>query len=55
VIQLQNDKQAGAYTTIEPDFGIPSDKHIGYAIQWFIFAVLVMIYYVMHSFKKDEK
>lgn len=55
VVQLQSDTQAGACAITPLDFGMPSDKHIGYAIQWFIFAVLVMIYYILHSFKKDNK
>lgn len=31
-----------------------SDRHIGYALQWFTFAILVLIYYVVMSVKRSE-
>jgi len=37
------------------DFGVSSSKHIGYAMQWFIFALIVIIYYLIASIKREPK
>lgn len=34
------------------EFGVSSHKHWGYAAQWFIFALLVVVYYVIASTKR---
>lgn len=55
VVQLKSAESPGAYLIPPLDFGIPSDKHLGYALQWFTFAVLVLIYYILHSFKRTRE
>lgn len=37
------------------DFGISSSKHMGYAMQWFIFASILIIYYLIVSIKREPK
>lgn len=54
VVQLNTANAPGAYLLPKIDFGIPSDKHFAYAMQWFLFAFLVLIYYVVHSFKRSK-
>lgn len=34
------------------DYGFNSDKNWGYAFQWFIFALLVLLYYLINSIKR---
>lgn len=53
VISLDS-KDTAAFTMPAIDFGLPSDKHIAYAIEWYSFAILVILYYLFLSFKKKE-
>lgn len=52
VVQLQN-HDLTSYDIIPNEFGVSSTKNIGYALQWYFFAALVVIYYLIASFKKD--
>jgi surfeit locus 1 family protein len=52
VVQLQT-HDLTTYDIIPIEFGISSTKNIGYALQWYFFAALVVIYYLIASFKKD--
>ncbi len=53
VIQLyQNDPTA--YTVPPVSFGLPIYKHWGYALQWYLFALLVLIYYLIACFKGKD-
>lgn len=52
VVQLQN-HDLTSYDIIPNGFGVSSNKNIGYALQWYFFAALVVIYYLITSFKKD--
>ncbi len=52
VVQLQN-HDLTSYDIIPIEFGNSGSKNIGYAVQWYLFAVLVVIYYLIASFKKD--
>lgn len=53
VVQLQN-HELTSYDIIPLEFGVSSNKNIGYALQWYFFAVLVVIYYFITSLKKDN-
>ena len=33
---------------------ITPEKHIGYAVQWFSLALLLLLFYLWRSFKRDE-
>lgn len=50
LIQLQENDPA-CFTYIPTKFNTPSSKHFGYALQWFSFAVLLVIYYLIVSRK----
>lgn len=53
VIQLQdNDFPHYPYPAIS--FGITSEKHWGYGVQWFIFATILVIYYLIVSIKRRK-
>lgn len=52
VVQLQT-HDLTSYDIIPIEFGISSTKNIGYALQWYFFAALVVIYYLIASVKKD--
>lgn len=54
VVRLQSSTTVDSYTMPPLDFGMPSNKHLGYAIQWFIFMILVIVYYIIHSFKLEK-
>lgn len=44
-----------AYKMPPIDFGMPSDKHLGYAFQWYGFAVLVFVYYLITSLSRHRR
>ncbi len=52
VVQLQN-HDLTSYDIIPIEIGVSSNKNIGYALQWYFFAVLVVIYYLITNLKKD--
>lgn len=54
VVQLRNDTMTN-YTIPELSFGISSNKHMAYAIQWYSFAGLVLVYYLITAIKKEFK
>jgi surfeit locus 1 family protein len=45
VVRLQDDTPS-AYQIMPLEFGVSKDKHLGYALQWFTFAGLLIIYYL---------
>ncbi len=51
VIQLQSDDLI-QYNMPPLDSGLSSNKNIGYALQWFTFALLAFIYYVIASSRR---
>ncbi len=51
LVQLPADS-GYSYPTPPIDFGISKDKNIAYAMQWFAFALLVVIYYLIACFKR---
>lgn len=51
IVQLQQEPNS-IYPMPEINFGVPQEKHLGYALQWFIFATLVLVYYILNSFKR---
>ncbi len=51
VIQV-SDKTLTKYQITPVDFGVSPAKHMMYAVQWFLFAVLLAVYYVINSFKR---
>lgn len=53
VVQLPQ-KHPHSFTYPPLDFGISSDKHWGYAFQWFILAFILLMYYVIFSTKRSK-
>lgn len=54
LIQIRGSDNA-AYKMPPIDFGMPSDKHLGYALQWYGFAILVFVYYMITSLSRHKK
>lgn len=54
VIRLTDD-QITHYVYPQAHKGISIEKHMGYAIQWFIFAFLLVLYYLIVSTKRGAK
>jgi surfeit locus 1 family protein len=52
VVQLQS-TDLTSYTITDINFGVSQYKHMGYAVQWYCFALLVLIYYMIVTIKKD--
>lgn len=52
VVQL-NENQPGAYVHAKTSFGLSSNKHLGYAVEWFFLALTVLIYYIVVSTKRS--
>ncbi len=53
VVQLQpSTDPTGIYSMPPIEFGVTSAKHLGYAFQWFMFAVIALVYYVINSCKR---
>jgi surfeit locus 1 family protein len=36
-------------------FGLPADRHLGYAVQWFTMAIVTLIYYIVVSLSSKSK
>lgn len=51
VVQLQNSNLTN-YIIPQLSFGITYEKHLVYAAQWFLFAVLLLIYYLIATIKR---
>ncbi len=51
VLQL-NEKQPGSYAQVPIDYGVSYEKHLGYALQWFLFAFILIMYYIIVSTKR---
>jgi surfeit locus 1 family protein len=51
VLQL-NAKEPGSYAYQKIDYGVSRDKHLGYALEWFLLAFLLMMYYIIVSTKR---
>lgn len=47
-----NEKQPGSYEYGKITYGISSEKHFGYALEWFLLALLLLTYYVVVSTKR---
>ncbi len=54
VVRLRYPEDIAAYKLPPIDFGLPSNKHLSYALQWFSFALLLIIYYIVLSFKREK-
>ena len=52
VVQLQT-HDLTSYDIIPIEPGVSSNKNISYAVQWYFFAALVIIYYLVTSIKKS--
>jgi len=44
LVQLQAESPY-AYTTPPITFGVPANRHLGYAVQWFTMAIISLLYY----------
>ena len=53
VEQLRNNEISN-YQIPPLDFGLSTQKHFGYAVQWFIFAGLLLVYYLIVSIKRRD-
>lgn len=53
VVQLRSNSMTN-YTIPELNFGNSVYKHWGYAVQWYLFAFLVVVYYLIATIKKES-
>lgn len=54
LLQLRTNDPS-AYPMPPLDFGMPANKHIAYALQWYAFAIMVVVYYVLTSFSRRKE
>jgi len=55
VVILMDKKTDGGYVREWPNYNANKGMHIGYAIQWYVFAAIVLITYVAVNLKKKEQ
>jgi len=55
VVILMDAKADGGYARKWPNFNANKGMHIGYAIQWYVFAAIVLITYLGVNLKKKEQ
>lgn len=54
VLQLNSDDEV-TYTMPPIEFNMPANKHLAYAFQWYTFAILVIVYYLLGTFSTEEE
>jgi surfeit locus 1 family protein len=55
LLQLQDKHSACAYQILPITFGIPPTRHLGYAIQWFVMAFALLVYYFFINIKRRSR
>jgi cytochrome oxidase assembly protein ShyY1 len=53
LLQLQNQQSAYAYQILPISFGMMPTRHLGYAIQWFVMALALLLYYFFINIKRS--
>lgn len=52
VFQLHTEQPPYSYQILPISFGVSPNRHLGYAIQWYIMACVVLLYYLVINTKK---
>ena len=55
VVILLDEKKGEGYIRSWPKYSSKVAMHIGYAVQWYVFAAIVLITYITVNFKKKEQ
>jgi surfeit locus 1 family protein len=55
VVILLDEEQGEGYLRSWPKYSAKVAMHIGYAVQWYVFAAIVLITYIAVNFKKKEQ
>jgi surfeit locus 1 family protein len=54
LLQLQDQNSAYAYQILAITFGMTPTRHLGYAIQWFVMAFALLVYYCFINIKRGS-